>query len=133
MFWSHFFFRLKHFLIKRTIGYKPQGLYKISPLRTYVRASRHISKTAPRIFPKFGIKLGLNRASNVTRPLFWILASFYRKSLSFGEIYQNWRHFGVFETLRKNSSDNFFLILPKCAKKMYLLHKTIFSPVKHQF
>ena len=39
---------------------------------------------------------------------------------------KNCRHFGVFETLRKNRSDDFFLILPKCAKKMYLLHRTIF-------
>ena len=44
-----------------------------------------------------------------------------------------WRHFGVFETLRKNRSEDFFKILPKCAKKKYLLHRTIFSPVKHKF
>ena len=44
-----------------------------------------------------------------------------------------WRHFGVFETLRKNCFEDFFLILPKCAKKMYLLHRTIFSPIKRQF
>ena len=43
------------------------------------------------------------------------------------------RHFEVFETLRKNRSEDFIFILPKCAKKLYLLHRTIFSPVKIQF
>ena len=44
-------------------------------VRTYVRAERIISGTTPRIFPKFGMKLGLNRGSNVTRSLFLIFAN----------------------------------------------------------
>ena len=80
-----------------------------------LHTERHISKTAQWIFTKFGMKLGINRGSNVTRPFFKYFASFSRKPLKGCQKTQIWRNFRVFRVFQKNASYNFALILPKCA------------------
>ena len=50
-------------------------------MRPSVRPEQIISETAPRIFPKFGMKLGVKNLRIVTRPLFLIYALFSRKPL----------------------------------------------------
>ena len=45
----------------------------------------HISKTAPIIFLKLGMKLGLNKAENIARPLFLFVCPFTRKPLIYAK------------------------------------------------
>ena len=103
----------------------------ISPpcVRASVRAARHISKTAPRIFLKFGMKLGLNRGSNFTRPLFLIFTLLRGDCLK-GKKIPYLTSFWGFWYFEKKTFRGIFLNFPKMCQKNYLLHRTIFSPVK---
>ena len=96
-------------------GWKPKGLI-ISPpsVRPSVGAERHIWKTALTIFLKFGMKLGANRGSNVTRPLFWKKNPYFWEN---GEVIVLVGIFSFFWTLRINRSNGFSKILPKCVNK----------------
>ena len=49
---------------------KTEGNYKITLVQPTVPLSEIISETALKIFPKRGMKLGPNKGSNVTEPLF---------------------------------------------------------------
>ena len=71
IFSTHFFFLIP--------GWKPRRTYKISIV------SQIISKTAPRIFPKLGMKLGIKNVRNVARPLFCGFCSFSPKPLNCAE------------------------------------------------
>ena len=48
-----------------------RGIYSISLVHPSVRPSQLISKTAPTIFLKFGMKLGIHKGSNVTDTFFY--------------------------------------------------------------
>ena len=56
-------------------GWKPRGTYKISIVRPCVRAcvppTRIISETAPRIFPKSGMKLGVKKCQKRSTAAFF--------------------------------------------------------------
>ena len=92
-------------------------------VRTYVRTERIISGTAPRIFLKFGTKLGNKIIRNVTRPLFLIFALLRgypppKKGPKTPYLPSFWG----FWDFEKKPSRVFFLNFPKmCQKKLSIM------------
>ena len=92
-----------------------------------------ISITVPRIFLKFGTKLGVKNVKKIARPDFSKKIAFWPKSAKSAKNGQKMQKTEVFDTLPKNASEDFFLILQKSGKKIALPYRTIVSPEKRQF
>ena len=58
-------------------------------VRTCIRTEWHISKTAPIIFEKLGMNLGVNKADNIALPFFKIFGPFSGKPLIYANL--EWR------------------------------------------
>ena len=86
------------FILSRCLlvpGWKPRGTYKISIVCVSgVCATRIISETAPRIFPKPGMKLGVKNVRNVAQPLFQVFARFL-ENRSFVRKKKPWQFLGL--------------------------------------
>ena len=86
---------------------REEPIKSVLSARPSVRATRIISETAPRIFPKPGTKLGVKNVRNVARSLFSDFCPFSRKPLIYAKKSHFWPFLAVFGTLRKIRSEDF--------------------------
>ena len=78
---------------------------------------RIISETAPRIFLKPGMKLGVKNVRNVARPVFLDFGPFWRKPLIYAQKKPFLAIFGSFWAFEENPFRGFFLNPPKMCQQ----------------
>ena len=79
-----------------------------------------ILQTAPRIFPKLGIKLGDNKVKKIPEPIFWEKFSFCPNLAKCAEKWPFRPEISVFGTLQKNDFNKFSKIVLKVGPKIVL-------------